>query len=267
MVDDENNVVLVCDTASVTITGPSTINVMPEANDDSYVIDMYVPTTFNVLMNDVDPNGDALVVSEVTVPTHGTATISGNEVAYTPKAGFTGEDTFEYVACDVENLCDTATVTVIVNPILQDDNESTQEGDPVTVNVLDNDLGTNLVVVSVVSGAYGVCSIASNGWVTYTPNVNGYIGNDECYYKACTGTTTACGMAKLTINVYAAPTYSPTLSPTESPTESWYYPDFEFESQVCLNDYREPEYMLKLQRDNYLYRSKLECCQTHFWWR
>ena len=31
---------------------------------------------------------------------------------------------------------------------------------------------------------------------------------------------------------------------------------------VCKNDYLEPEYMLEVQRENYLYLSKEECCKV-----
>ena len=37
------------------------------------------------------------------------------------------------------------------------------------------------------------------------------------------------------------------------------------DSEVCVNDGLDPVYMKRLQRDNYLYRSKEECCQNHFW--
>ena len=43
---------------------------------------------------------------------------------------------------------------------------------------------------------------------------------------------------------------------------SLYYPDWINDSQVCLNDGEDPEYMLKVQRENYLYRSKEECCES-----
>lgn len=60
----------------------------------------------------------------------------------------------------------------------------------------------------------------------------------------------------------SSPTYSPSSTPSESPTGSLYYPDWINESQVCKNDGADPEYMLQIQRDNYLYRSKEECCQV-----
>ena len=61
--------------------------------------------------------------------------------------------------------------------------------------------------------------------------------------------------------------YAPSDAPSDPPTGSLYYPDWENEEQICVNDGADPTYMKKIQRDNYLYRSKEECCETHFWWR
>jgi hypothetical protein len=64
-----------------------------------------------------------------------------------------------------------------------------------------------------------------------------------------------------------APTFPPSDAPSASPTGSLYYPDWENAEQICVNDGADPEFMKRLQRDQYLYESKEECCETHFWWR
>lgn len=58
----------------------------------------------SVLENDTDSDGDALTVAQIlTQPTHGTATISNNEVLYTPlDANFAGKDSFSYQITDGE---------------------------------------------------------------------------------------------------------------------------------------------------------------------
>lgn len=45
-----------------------------------------------------------------------------------------------------------------------------------------------------------------------------------------------------------------------------YYPDWTNDVQVCTNDGFDPSW-LQLQKINYLYKNKEECCKTHFWWR
>jgi len=271
---DVENEVIACDTADVTITCSATfnedVNQPPLANPDQYEVDMYVPTYLDILENDNDPDDDPLTVGIVADPNDGAVQVDGDfdqKIQYTPQAGFTGVDTFKYEACDVEE-CDNALVEVIVKPLLEDDTAQVEEGNAVTVNILVNDLGVDLVVYDISSASNGVCSLTANGLITYTPNV-GHIGSDTCSYTACTKDTPACGTATLTVTtITAAPTYSPSATPSSPPSsDDWYYPDWVFDSQVCLNDYLEPEYMVQYQKDNYLYRSKLECCQEHFWWR
>jgi len=45
-----------------------------------------------------------------------------------------------------------------------------------------------------------------------------------------------------------------------------YYPDWRSDVQVCTNDGFDPAW-LEIQKENYLYRNKEECCKNHFWWR
>jgi len=74
-------------------------------------------TTSNVLVvlaNDGDPNGDLLLIMEVSTPAHGTATNNGVQIVYTPEAGFRGVDSFTYTVTDGNGGYATATVKVNV---------------------------------------------------------------------------------------------------------------------------------------------------------
>lgn len=66
------------------------------------------PLGVPVLANDT---GNAPVISGVSAPSHGTATVSGGTVVYTPAAGFVGGDRFTYT---IITDCGTATATVTV---------------------------------------------------------------------------------------------------------------------------------------------------------
>ena len=88
----------------------------PNAVDDSAVTDENVPINIDVLNNDTDPNDDNLTVQSVSQAANGAVSINGNgTVRYAPDAGFSGTDTFTYVATD-GSLTDSATVTITVNP-------------------------------------------------------------------------------------------------------------------------------------------------------
>ena len=100
------------DTASITITST---NNPPVAVDDSFTISANSATTgFFVLTNDTDLDADTLSISSVTTPTHGSTSISGNAVLYTPTTDYCGSDTFDYVVSD-GTATDTGTVTVTIN--------------------------------------------------------------------------------------------------------------------------------------------------------
>jgi hypothetical protein len=68
-----------------------------------------------VRANDSDPDGDTLTVTSVTNPPHGTASLNGGNVVYTPDAGWTGVDTFGYSVSDGNGGTDSATVNVTTN--------------------------------------------------------------------------------------------------------------------------------------------------------
>ncbi|WP_272024159.1 Ig-like domain-containing protein, partial [Olleya namhaensis] len=141
-----------CDTATVYIevlpvSGPE--NEAPIANADTATTPEGTPIEIIVLANDFDPDNDTIAITANTDPTNGTVTISPTGVVtYTPQDGFIGEDTFTYTICDDANpaLCDTATVTVTVQPTdspnttnANDDAYTTTPGADVAGNVLLND--------------------------------------------------------------------------------------------------------------------------------
>jgi len=90
----------------------------PVAVDDSVTMDEDTSVLVDVLANDSDPDGDPLTIDSVTEPEHGTVTIEGDKVRYTPDKDYYGTDSFSYTATDG---VDTATATVTVTVILIND--------------------------------------------------------------------------------------------------------------------------------------------------
>jgi outer membrane protein OmpA-like peptidoglycan-associated protein len=64
----------------------------------------------DVLANDKDADGNTLSIASVTQPLHGTATISGGKLIYTPTPNYSGADSFTYTVSD--GFCGTKTATV-----------------------------------------------------------------------------------------------------------------------------------------------------------
>jgi len=84
----------------------------PVADDAEVVAGQSV--TINVLDNDTDPEGDAIVLTDVEDPTDGTVTFTeGGEVTITPSFGFAGTDQITYTVEDSEG--NTATGTINLN--------------------------------------------------------------------------------------------------------------------------------------------------------
>jgi Bacterial Ig domain len=113
------------DTATVTVT-ITAVNDAPVAVGESVTVVRGTALSINVLTNDSDIDGDALIVSLPTalpavLPTKGTVLTNGTTVTYTAN-GVTGPDTFTYTISDrnVGGLTATATVTVNVIPPVVD---------------------------------------------------------------------------------------------------------------------------------------------------
>ena len=93
-------------------------NNAPVANDDSYSADEGVTLSVaapGVLDNDSDPDNDALTAALVNGAVSGSVTLIGDgSFSYTPNTGFTGTDSFTYVANDGTVNSNAATVTITV---------------------------------------------------------------------------------------------------------------------------------------------------------
>jgi len=88
-------------------------NHAPTAVADSATVNYGALTKLSVLTNDIDPDGDPLIVSAVTAAGHGIAVInSDNTVTYTATEGYVGSDSFQYTASDGQGF---STTTVTLN--------------------------------------------------------------------------------------------------------------------------------------------------------
>ena len=92
------------------------MNDAPTAQPDSATTTKNTAVNIAVLANDVDLDGGQLLVTGVTSPANGTASITSNGtlINYRPRNGFTGIDSFTYTVSDGQGGISTATVTVNV---------------------------------------------------------------------------------------------------------------------------------------------------------
>ena len=168
----------------------------PDAVDDAATTQENVSVTVDVLANDTDPDGDALLVDSVGQPANGSVTDHGDgTVTYTPDAGFFGTDSFGYTVSDGNGGSDAATVTITVEPAgnrapdAVDDAATTFENQPVRVEVLANDTdpeGDTLEIVALGPAAHGRVVAKKKGDVSYKPD-QGFTGTDTFTYSVSDG--------------------------------------------------------------------------------
>jgi hypothetical protein len=165
----------------------------------------------DVLASGLDPDGGAqLALAAVGTPLHGKATIVGSVVRYTPVAGHVGTDRFAYtIASGGKRSTGTVTVTVAVPPLQAvDDTATTTAGRPVTIPVLANDTGSDLVLVAASDPAHGSVVRNADGTLAYTPDA-GFVGADSFTYTVGNGSASSTG--KVAVTVRAATTAAPYL--------------------------------------------------------
>lgn len=164
-------------------------NNAPAAVDDSAVTSVSQPVTINILLNDNDPDGDTLIVTIISPPQNGAATIANNQLVYTPDSGFTGSDSITYQIDDGNGGRDSAVVGITVDsgnaaPNASDDLATTSAGVPVTLSVLDNDSDPDGDVLSItlLSQPENGSIVLNGDSMTYTPAA-GFSGSDTFEYE------------------------------------------------------------------------------------
>lgn len=183
---------------SVEITA---VNDPPVAIADEVEISSDAGVTIRVLENDMDVDGDRLVVASIGVPTFGVASTDGTVIDFRP-LGTWGEVQLEYTACDPFGACSTALVRVAVS-------ESPSGGATADVfvisgssalDVLANDTyGSEPITVTVVEApAEGKVQVLGNQSILFKPHR--FIGTVVFVYEVCDASGT-CSQATVTVTV------------------------------------------------------------------
>ena len=195
-------------TESTTTTGAvtTTVNVAPVANADEAATEEDIAVVIDVLGNDSDPNGDALVIVafDPNSTTGGAVECVGTKCTYSPPAEYWGTDEFGYTVADGRGGSATAVVTVTVvsvndAPSAVNDFASTPVDTSALVYVLSNDTdsegeGRTIVAFDSVSSQGG--AVACGTFCVYVPP-SGFTGDDSFSYtiedesgNSATGTVT-----------------------------------------------------------------------------
>ena len=212
------------DTATAVIN-VTFVNVAPVANSDTLSIDEGSTGTLDVVANDTDEDGDALVVTGVEQPANGTAeVISDNQVRYTPDENFNGTDTFSYTISDdtVESSAQVVVTVGSVNdiPVAVDDTAGTNENTAITIDVTSNDSDTDedaVTVTATTQPANGTVAITGDSLgVIYTPDPS-FSGTDTFVYTIGDGNG---GSDSASVTVTVSDTNGPPVANNDTATTS-----------------------------------------------
>ncbi|MCB2079363.1 MAG: tandem-95 repeat protein [Novosphingobium sp.] len=172
---------------SVTI---NPVNDAPVATDDTATGTGGLPgliTAAHLLSNDTDVDGDVLTVSAVSGASHGTATLTGDTVTFTPDAGFAGTAGFDYQVSDGNGGSDIAHVIVTVvegappnnAPVVDPDAQMlfTLANTALAFSVMAGDPDGDPLTFTPGTPMHGTLSGADGSYV-YTPDPE-YLGGDS----------------------------------------------------------------------------------------
>ncbi|WP_422909888.1 Ig-like domain-containing protein [Pseudomonas sp. MAC6] len=142
-----------------------------------------------LLGNDTDPDGNPLSIMSVQGATHGSVALVGGNVVFTPDANYNGAATFTYTVSDGLGGLSTATVTLGIKPVNDApvavaDSAITNEGSPVTINVLanDTDVDGDILMVTGATASNGTVVVNTNNTLTFTP-ASGFSGTAIINYS------------------------------------------------------------------------------------
>ena len=178
------------------------VNDAPEARSDAYSTLRNTPLTVSVatlMANDFDWDNDPLSFVGVNTPAHGTVSLAGGIVTFTPTPGFTGYANFEYDISDNHGLTGHTSVSVLVSApansaptgsataVLPHGSEDTAfVVSSATLVQGFSDVDNDSLTVGGVSAAHTSVVANADGTFTVTPDAN-YNGATTLYYTVYDG--------------------------------------------------------------------------------
>ena len=191
-------------TVSITVAAA---NHLPVANSQSVSVRAGVARA--ITLTGSDPDGNSLTYRTASSPTHGTLSGTAPNLTYTPAAGYTGADSFDFRDNDgqLSSLAATVTLNVAGNsaPVATAQSVSVQSGQSVAITLAGTDPDSDPLTYALVTGT-GPTSGTLSGTapnLTYTPNAS-FTGADSFQFRVSDGQANSAA-ATVSITVNAAP--------------------------------------------------------------
>ncbi|MEO7065999.1 MAG: Ig-like domain-containing protein, partial [Rhodanobacter sp.] len=191
-------------TVTITVGTPS----VPTVADKSVTTAYNTPTLIDLSSS---ITGAGITSISASTPTHGTVSVSGETVTYTPSSTYYGgTDSFTYTAENAGGVSTAATVTITVGlpaiPTVAAKSVSTPYNTAASIDLSGSITGAGITAISTSAPTHGTVSV-SGETVTYTPSATYYGGADSFTYMATNaGGTSAPATVSITVGLPAAPT-------------------------------------------------------------
>jgi cellulose biosynthesis protein BcsQ len=179
----------ILDSAPATVSINLTPNHIPVAKIQSITTPEDTPVVINLTGN--DPDGDTVVYSVVTVPSHGGLSGTAPNLTYMPNKNFSGPDSFTFKVNDGTDDSDVTTVSIAVTPL----------NDPPVANNIDISVVEDMPIPVTLAGTdpdgdsltYSIVTKPANGTLSgtepdlnYEPNPN-FNGLDSFTFRVTDG--------------------------------------------------------------------------------
>lgn len=191
------------DSAPAMVTLNMTLNHVPMADLQSVTTAEDTPTVINLTGS--DPDGDTVVYSVVTVPSHGSLSGTAPNLTYSPNKNFSGPDSFTFKVND--GTADSALTTVAITvapendpPVANNIDISVMEDMPVPVTLVGIDPDGDSLAYSIVTKPSNGILSGTEPNMSYTPNTN-FNGLDSFTFRVGDGTLNSIpGTVSLLVN-------------------------------------------------------------------
>jgi hypothetical protein len=183
-----------------TTSSPATVSVAIEAVNDvpsaiAQTVSGAEDGALSIILSGSDDERDILTYALVSAPAHGSASLSGNTVTYTPSANYNGTDSFTFTASDDSSTSSPATVSLAIAAVndvpsatAQSVSAAINSSQPIILGGSDPD-GDSLTYTLASGPANGSTSLNGNTLI-YTPSSN-YNGVDTLTFTVSDSATTS----------------------------------------------------------------------------
>ncbi|WP_337842696.1 Ig-like domain-containing protein [Rheinheimera sp.] len=197
-VGTNSGIVISVSDGSLSASLPAFSLTVVKANEAPVVADRSASTAedtpLSLTLTAQDPDQDELTYEIVTQPEHGTVTLQGALLVYTPEKDFNGSDSLGYIAKDAELSSDAATISIEVtavndNPVATDDSFSLQRVDTnqyqLAVLANDSDVDGDTLTIDGASTSVGTVVFNAQGLTLTVPDL--YVGPVSLRYTVTDG--------------------------------------------------------------------------------